>query len=245
MDKMLYVAMTGAKQILQAQAVNNHNMANVNTDGFRADLHRFATQPIYGAGFATRANAVAENLGFDANTGTLIETGRELDIAIKGEGWLAVQAPDGSEAYTRSGNLRISATGLLEIATGYAVIGDGGPITVPPSNQVAIGADGTLSIVPQGLGPSTLASVARLKLVNPPTADLVKGDDGLIRLQDGGTAPADASVQVTSGSLESSNVNAPQALINMIELARLFDLQVKAMNSADENAATATKMISI
>ncbi len=245
MDKMLYVAMTGAKQILQAQTVNNHNMANVSTDGFRADLHRFTTQPIYGAGFPTRANAVAQNLGFNARTGVLVETGRDLDIAVQGDGWIAVQGKDGREAYTRSGNLHISASGVLETPSGHAVLGDSGPITLPPSTQIAIGADGTISIVPQGLGPSTLSSVARIKLVNPPAQDLVKGDDGLIRLARGGKAPADAKVQVISGSLESSNVNAPEAMINMIELSRLFDLQVKAISNAEQNAATATKMISL
>ncbi len=245
MDKMLYVAMTGAKQILQAQAVNNHNMANASTDGFRADLHRFSTYPVYGAGYPTRANAVAENLGFDPGSGTLHETGRKLDIAIQGSGWIAIQAPDGSEAYTRAGNLRITSTGILETATGHPVLGDGGPVTVPPSTQLAIGGDGTISIVPQGLGPETLASVARIKLVDPAVAELAKGNDGLVRMKDGSSAPADASVRLVSGALEASNVNASQSMIQLIELARLFDLQVKAMTMAEENAATATKMLNL
>jgi flagellar basal-body rod protein FlgF len=245
MDKMVYVAMTGAKQILQAQAVNNHNIANVSTHGFRADLHRFATQAVAGPGFASRANAVTESTGFDLTTGTLLETGRDLDVAVAGEGWIAVQAADGSEAYTRAGNLRVSATGVLETAAGHPVLGDGGPISVPPSNEIAIGRDGTVSIVPQGLGPSTLASIGRIKLVNPAAETLVKGADGLIRTDEGGDAPADAGVQLISGVLESSNVNAPRALIGMIEMARLFDLQVKAMNTAEQTANAATKMISL
>jgi flagellar basal-body rod protein FlgF len=245
MDKMLYVAMTGAKQILQAQAINNHNMANVSTDGFRADMHRFSTEPIYGAGYATRANAVAQNLGFNTRTGVLVETGRDLDVAVQGEGWIAVQASDGSEAYTRAGNLRINASGVLETSTGYPVLGDGGPITIPPSTQIAVGGDGTISVVPQGLGPSTLSAVSRIKLVNPAEADLVKGDDGLIRMADGSEAPPDATVQVISGAIESSNVNAAEAMINMIELSRLFDLQVKALSAADDNASAATQMIAM
>lgn len=244
MDKMVYVAMTGAKQILQAQAVNNHNIANISTHGFRADLHRFSTQPVTGPGFASRANAVTENTGFDATTGTLLETGRDLDVAVAGNGWIAVQAVDGSEVYTRAGNLRVAASGVLETATGHAVLGDGGPITVPPSSQIAIGRDGTVSVVPQGLGPATLASIGRIKLVDPP-GQLVKGSDGLIRQQDGGDVPASASVQLISGVLESSNVNAPRALIGMIEMARLFDLQVKAMTTAEQTANAATKMISL
>ena len=245
MDKMVYVAMTGAKQILQAQQVNNHNLANVSTHGFRADLHRFSTQPVNGPGFQSRANAVAEDLGFDTSTGTLVETGRAKDVAISGDGWIAVQAEDGSEAYTRAGDLHISSTGVLETVTGHPVMGDGGPISIPPNTQINIGGDGTISIVPQGLGPETLASVGRIKLVNPPEADLVKGSDGLIRLKDGGAAPADANVRLTSGMLESSNVNASQALIGMIELSRLFDLQVRAMTTAEQNANAATKMIAL
>ncbi len=245
MDKMVYVAMTGAKQVMQAQALNNHNIANIATHGFRADLHRFATQPVGGPGFASRANAVSESAGFDASTGTLLETGRELDVAVAGSGWIAVQASDGSEAYTRAGNLRVSATGVLETANGYAVLGDGGPLSVPPSTEIAIGRDGTVSIVPQGLGPATLASIGRIKLVDPPANTLVKGSDGLIRQKDGADAPADANVALVSGMLESSNVNASQALIGMIELARLFDLQVKAMNTAEQTANSAAKMISL
>lgn len=245
MDKMVYVAMTGAKQIMQAQAVNNHNLANVSTDGFRADLHRFSTQPVYGPGYATRANAVTESLGFEATGGTMMQTGRDLDIAIQGKGWIAVQAADGKEAYTRSGNLRVSASGVLETAQGQAVMGDSGPISIPPSSQIAIAGDGTISVVPQGLGPATLSSIGRIKLVDPPLADLKKGDDGLIRLKNGSTAPASASVQLASGQLEASNVNAAQALIGMIEMSRLFDLQVKAMTTAEQNAATATKLISL
>jgi flagellar basal-body rod protein FlgF len=245
MDKMLYVAMTGAKQVMQAQAVNNHNLANVSTQGFRADLHRFSTFAVQGPGFATRANAVAEDVGFDMDSGMLLKTGRELDVAVQGKGWIAVQTPDGSEAYTRAGNLRVSATDVLETVTGYAVIGDGGPISVPPSNQVSIGADGTVSIVPQGLGPATLASIARIKLVNPDPAQLVKGGDGLIRMKDGSSAPADASVQLVSGTLESSNVNASQALVTMIELSRMFDLQVRAMTTAERAADNATRMLAI
>ena len=242
---MVYVAMTGAKQILAAQTVNNHNLANVSTHGFRADLHRFSTQNVNGAGYATRANAVAEGLGFDTSPGTLVETARALDVAVAGKGWIAVQAPDGTEAYTRAGDLHVSPTGVLETATGHPVIGDGGPISLPPSTEIAIGGDGTISIVPQGLGPNTLASISRIKLVNPADADITKGTDGLIRMKDGSQAPPDASVRLTSGVLESSNVNASEALIGMIELSRLFDLQVRAMTTAEQNANMATKMISL
>jgi flagellar basal-body rod protein FlgF len=245
MDKMLYVAMTGAKQVMQAQGINNHNIANASTTGFRADLHGFASFPIYGDGFPTRVNAVAESIGFDEASGTIADTGRDLDVAIRGSGWIAVQAADGKEAYTRMGNLRLTETGVLETAAGQPVLGDGGPVTIPPSNQITIGADGTISVVPQGLGPETLSSVSRIKLVDPDRKSLVKGDDGLVRLKSGATAPASADVRLVSGALESSNVNLPQALISMIELSRMFDLEVRAMSTAEQTEALATRLLSL
>jgi flagellar basal-body rod protein FlgF len=245
MDKMIYVAMTGAKQVMQAQGINNHNIANASTTGFRADMHSFNSYPIYGDGFPTRVNAVAENNGFDDSAGTIADTGGKLDVAIRGSGWIAVQAADGKEAYTRMGNLRITDTGLLETAAGQPVIGDGGPISIPPSNEITIGGDGTISVVPQGLGPETVSSVSRIRLVDPDRKQLVKGDDGLMRLKSGATAPASADVQLVSGALESSNVNLPQALISMIELSRLFDLEVRAMATAEQTEAQATKLLSL
>jgi len=245
MDKMLYVAMTGAKQVMQAQGINNHNIANANTTGFRADLHGFGSFPIYGDGFPTRVNAVVEDVGFDQGAGTLENTGRDLDVAVLGSGFLAVQDANGKEAYTRMGNLQVTATGVLQTAAGQPVLGDGGPVTMPPSTQITVGGDGTISVVPQGLGPETVSSVARIKLVDPDRKGLVKGDDGLMRLKSGETAPASADVKLISGALESSNVNLPQALISMIELSRLFDLEVRAMSTAEQNEAVATKLLSL
>jgi flagellar basal-body rod protein FlgF len=245
MDKMLYVAMTGAKQVMQAQGINNHNIANASTTGFRADLHGFSSFPVYGDGYPTRVNAVTESVGFDDTAGTIADTGRDLDVAIMGSGWIAVQAADGKEAYTRMGNLRLTETGVLETAAGQPVLADGGPVTVPPSNQVTVGGDGTISVVPQGLGPATISSVARIKLVDPDIKELLKGDDGLMRLKSGATAPASADVHLVAGALESSNVNLPQAMISMIELSRLFDLEVRAMTTAEQTEAQATKLLSL
>jgi flagellar basal-body rod protein FlgF len=245
MDKMLYVAMTGAKQVLQAQGINNHNIANASTTGFRADLHGFASFPIYGDGYPTRVNAVTQSVGFDEASGTIADTGRELDVAVMGSGWIAVQAADGKEAYTRMGNLRLTPTGMLETATGAPVLGDAGPVSLPPSTQIEIGGDGTISVVPQGLGPAAVSTVGRIKLVDPSPKALVKGDDGLMRLKAGGTAPASADVKLVSGALESSNVNLPQALISMIELSRMFDLEVRAMTTAEQAEALATRLVSV
>ncbi|MCZ8129729.1 MAG: flagellar basal-body rod protein FlgF [Steroidobacteraceae bacterium] len=243
MDRILYVSMTGARQILEAQAVVSHNLANASTGGFRADLQAFASAAIAGDGFPTRVNVVGANSGFSHEAGPLTQTGRALDVAIDGAGWLAVQAPDGREAYTRAGNLRLTPEGALVTASGHPVLGDGGPIALPPAEQVAVGADGTITVVPQGTGPATAAAVARLKLVNPPADALVKGADGLVRRRDGADAPADAAVRVLSGAIEGSNVNAARALTEMIEYSRLFDMQVKLMGQADQNGQAAQRLL--
>ena len=243
MDRLVYVAMSGAKETLRAQTANNHNLANASTTGFRADLSAFQSQAVQGAGLPTRVYATDNTLGFDPTSGELEQTGRELDVAINGAGWIAVQGADGREAYTRAGNLRVDVNGQLVTATGHAVLGDGGPIGVPPHGSINVARDGSVSIVPLGQTPTTVATVGRIKLVNPPAADLARGQDGLFRLRLGTDAPADASVQLTSGVLESSNVNVAEAMTQMIELARNFDLQVKAMRTAEEDAASAARLL--
>src|SRR5690606_12476677 len=196
------------------------NLANASTPGFRADLARFEPRAVPGSGFPTRVNAVAGGAGFDHSSGTLIETGAPLDVAIDGDGWIAVQARDGTEAYTRAGSLRVNQLGLLETARGELVLGDNGPVSIPPHVEITIGRDGTISVVPQGQGPETLAQVGRIKLVNPPRAALEKRADGLVRLAGGGEAEPDAAVALVAGFVESSNVNAAGNLVAMIELAR-------------------------
>jgi flagellar basal-body rod protein FlgF len=243
MDHALYVAMTGAKQIMQAQAVNAHNMANVSTTGFRQDLHQFSSFPIYGLGFPTRVNAVATDAGADLSTGVMTNTGRALDIAVNGKGFIAVQGIDGKEAYTRAGDLQVSASGALKTASGFPVMSDGNPISLPPASQITIGGDGTISVVPLGLSPAALSQIDRIKLVNPPEKDLVKGADGMFRLKSGAKAPADSSVQITPGALESSNVNMAQSLISMIELQRLYEMQIKGISTVDQNSQSAERLM--
>ena len=243
MDRGLYVAMTGAKQIMQAQAVNNHNIANISTIGFRADSVSFASEPIYGPGYATRVNAVAGDAGTDYSAGTMEATGRDLDIAVNGKGFIAVRGTDGKEAYTRAGDLRVSPLGAVTTASGLPVLTESGPLVIPPSTVVSIGSDGTVSAQPQGSAPFAITPVDRIKLVNPPTATLQKGDDGLLRLKSGGKAKTDETVTITSGMLESSNVNAAQSLISMIELQRLYEFQIKSINSTDTDEQSAEKMM--
>jgi flagellar basal-body rod protein FlgF len=243
MDKFLYVAMSGAKETLRAQTANSHNLANASTNGFRADLSAFQSRAVAGSGYASRVYATNTTTGWDQSVGAQISTGNNLDIAIKGDGFIAVQGRDGREAYTRAGDLVVDANGQLMTKTGLAVLGDGGPLSVPPNNSLAISSDGTISIVPQGQGPETTASVGRIKLVNPGNANLDRGEDGLFRMRDGSDAPADANLRVNSGALESSNVNAAEAMVNMIELARNFELQVKAIKAAEDNGAASAQLL--
>jgi flagellar basal-body rod protein FlgF len=243
MDRFLYISMSGAKETLRAQTVNNHNLANASTTGFRADLSAFQSRAVAGSGHASRAYATNSTIGWDATQGALMSTGRDLDVGIQGPGWIAVQGPDGREAYTRAGDLRVDPSGMLMNGAGQTVLGEGGPISVPPNTSLLIGADGTISIVPVGQGPQTTSQVGRIKLVNPPADTLVRGDDGLFRTADGTDAAPDGSVRVATGVLESSNVNVADAMVNMIELSRHFDLQVKAMRTAEENAAAAAQLL--
>ncbi|MEL7186041.1 MAG: flagellar basal-body rod protein FlgF [Pseudomonadota bacterium] len=243
MDEMIYLAMTGARQTETAQAINANNLANVATTGFRADLHAFSSVPIDGPGVDTRINAVVDAGGTDFTQGAVMNTGRDLDVAVRGDGYIAIQAPDGSEAYTRAGDLRVEEGGLLTTGSGHLVIGDGGPVAVPPSSSLVIGRDGTISIQPLGQGPETVSIVDRIKLVNPEPGTLEKGMDGLLRLKGGGAADADAEVTLISGSIEQSNVNVAKTLVNMIELARQYEMQVNVIKASEENADAAASLM--
>ncbi len=245
MDRMIYLAMNGAKQVMVAQSANAHNLANVNTAGFRADLNHFRAMAQFGDGQPSRVWSMSERPGVDLSFGSMQQTGRELDVAVAGHGWLAVQAPDGSEAYTRAGDLRVTSEGLLTTGAGYPVLGSGGPIALPQAEKIEIGADGTVSIRPVGQAATTLTEVDRIKLVDPPAAELEKLGDGLLRLRGGATAEPSAEVRLSSGVVESSNVNSVDALVNMIELARRFEMQVKLMKEAEDNDAASASLMRI
>jgi flagellar basal-body rod protein FlgF len=243
MDRMLYVAMTGAKETLRAQTVNNHNLANASTTGFKADLAAFQSRAVDGSGYASRVYATNGSNGVDHDPGALLSTGRELDIAVNGAGWIAVQDANGREAYTRAGDLQVDPTGQLVTGTGRPVQGDGGPIVVPPYSSIFFARDGSISIVAQGQSPQTTSTIGRIKLVNPAHDAVERGDDGLFRLKAGGDAPSDAAVTIGSGVLEASNVNVAEAMVNMIELARHFEMQVKAIRNAEENGQAASQLL--
>jgi flagellar basal-body rod protein FlgF len=241
MDRMIYTAMTGAKQVLEQQATTAHNLANLSTTGFRAQLDSFRAVPILGDGLATRAFVVDATGGSDFRPGAVQNTGRDLDVAVQGAGWLAVQREDGSEGYTRNGSLTVSENGVLQTSSGQNIQGDGGPISIPPDVKISIAKDGTVSSVSTD-GKSTVSTVGRLKLVNPPEDTLVRGDDGLFQTRDNTPADADANVTLAGGALESSNVNVVDAMVSMIDLARQFDVQMKLLSNAENNDTKATQI---
>lgn len=243
MDKLLYVAMTGAKEALDAQRMRASNLANVSTTGFKADLHQYRSLSVFGEHHPTRAYAMGERPGTDFTQGAMIETGRDLDVAIKGEGWLAVQMPDGTEAYTRAGDLQRTVSGLVTTGTGLPVLGDGGPVVLPEYETLVVGMDGTLSIRGLGEPSQAVTPVARLKTVNPDPKQMVKGEDGLFRTRDGQPLDADATVQVVNGTLEGSNVNAVNELAYIITQSRLFDMNVRMMKSAQDNDEAAARIL--
>ncbi len=244
MDRSLYIAMSGAKQTLLAQTANANNLANTQTAGFKSDFEQFRSQPVFGAGYPTRVYAMTETPGTDFSPGAMQTTGRDLDVAINGEGLIAVQGEDGKESYTRAGDLRITPEGFLSTGTGFQVIGQNGPITIPPSQKLTIGSDGTISIVPMGAANATTLEVLdRIKLVKPAISDMEKLNDGLLRPKNGVPLVASADVSLIQGVLEGSNVNTFAAMTEMIELERNFELQTKVMKSVDDNSGASARLM--
>lgn len=235
MDRMLYIAASGAKQNLNAMSVRANNLANTGTTGFKADLEQARSMQAFGEGLPSRVFAMTERPSQNFDGGAIKTTGRDLDIAVEGQGWISVQDKQGNEAYTRAGNLQINANGTLETSSGLMVIGDGGPITVPPAEKIEIGRDGTIMIRPLGAPAEAVEEVDRIKLVKPDGPEITKGADGLFRRKDGQEAEAAAEVTLVKGALESSNVNAVGEMTTMISIQRQFEMQVKLMKTAEEN----------
>ena len=243
MDKALYIAMTGAKHNMLAQTVHANNLANANTSGFKADFAQARSMGVYyGDGHPSRAFALTENPATDFTQGPLIETGRDLDFVVEGEGMIAVLAPDGTEAYTRSGSLQLGPAGELLTSNGHLVMGQGGPIVFPPNSKVDIGSDGTITT--RGATPLDLAQADQIRLVNPDAEQLVKGKDGLIRLKDGeGEPPADLNVRLRSGFLEGSNVNTISEFTNVLSLSRQYELSIKLMKTVEGNSESSARLL--
>ena len=245
-DKALYVAMTGASATLRAQGSVANNLANADTVGFQATLSGTVATPVTGPGLATRVAAAHRTLGVSAAPGAIMSTGNPTDVALHEGRWLAVQAPDGGTGYTRAGDLRISANGLLTTASGHPVLDQGGaPVAIPPHETLTIGNDGTISIVPLGQPPSTITEAGRLQVVAADTAQLQRGDDGLMHAAAGAEPPPPAAGAVlTAGAIEGSNVDSTAMLVSMIQLARQFEMQVRVLQSGDENAQAANSLLS-
>lgn len=244
-DKSLYVAMTGASASLQAQTGVAQNLSNVNTVGFQATLQNLRAVPVQGGGHASRVATVAEDAGVSSTPGVRISTGNPLDVALDQERWLAVQAKDGSTAYTRAGDLRLDGNGLLRTGAGLPVLNaQGAPLAIPPYDTLNIGDDGTISVVPQGQPASTLSQIDRLQVIEARQNQLVRGDDGLMRSTVPEPPPAAAGKVLTSGALEQSNVDSTSMLVRMIELSRQFEMQVRVLQSGDENARSANSLLS-
>lgn len=246
MDRLIYTAMTGARHLLDQQATTANNLANATTTGFRAQLDSFRAVPVVSEGLPTRTFVVDNTVGADFRQGTMQTTGRALDVAVRGDGWLAVQSADGSEAYTRNGSLKVSENGLLQTTSGQTLVGENGPIAIPPDTDVAIAVDGTVSgIAMNQTQPGPANILGRIKLVNPDTKGMVRGDDGLFRNQSGLPADPDLNVRLADGTLEGSNVNPIDAMVNMITLARSFDTQMSLLKNAENNAAKATQILAL
>jgi flagellar basal-body rod protein FlgF len=243
MDRSLYIAMNGAKQILQAQASNANNLANVNTTGFRADLEQFRSQPMFGPVYPSRVYSMLERPGFNLSTGGLQTTGRDLDVAINGEGWITVVGADGKEAYTRAGDLQVTPQGQMVTGDGLPVMGNAGPIVLPPYQKLEIGEDGTVNLIPQGGNATVTAVVDQIKLVDPPREQLQKGEDGLMRTGDGQPSPVNAQVRLTRGALESSNVNAVGEMVQMIQLQRQYEMQLKMMKTVEDDGSSSAQLM--
>jgi len=246
MDKSIYVAMTGAQASLQAQGAVSHNLANVDTAGFKAALSNTQAFAIKGAGYPSRIDAVMTDQGYDARMGTLRMTGNALDIALGENRWLAVQTANGETAYTRSGELMISPNGQLQTRGGNPVLDENkNQITVPPYQSLEIGGDGTISMVPLGEGAQTRAMIARIGIVDAPRQRLTRGLDGLMRDAEPDAAPLAQAIgpSLTVGTLEGSNVDPANALVQMIQLQRQYEMQVKVIKNGDENAQSANTLL--
>lgn len=245
MDRLIYVAMTGATHTMGQQATIAHNLANATTIGYRAAANSFRAVPVVGEGSPTRAFVVDSTVGANFAPGAIQVTGRSRDVAVQGAGWIAVQTKDGGEAYTRDGNLQISANGLLQTRNGFNVMGTNGPISIPVESDITIAKNGFITVISAQarMMPQTVEPAGRIKLVNPPEQQLVRGDDGLFRLRDGGKAPADANVALAWGALENSNVNVVKEMVSMISVARQYDMQMKLLENAQGNARQASQIL--
>jgi flagellar basal-body rod protein FlgF len=240
MDALIYTAMSGAERALRGQQVHANNLANMDTGGFRANMEMSAAQTVPGYGYADRHMAQLQANAVSTRQGTLKATGRELDVAISGDGFFTVQGPTG-EAYTRAGALSLDQDGTLKV-NGNPILGEGGPISLPQYTKIAIGQDGTISI--QSPGTATMQTIDKLKLVKAEASELTKNEAGLLVARNGQPLAADATVLVRPGHLEGSNVSAVEEMVATMSLNRTFEIQMKLFKASDSMAETGNRLIS-
>lgn len=245
MDKLVFTAMTGAKHAQQRQDMIAQNIANVSTGGYRAAMYAARVVPVEGQGLATRAFTQEATIGADFTPGVMQRTGRALDVAMEGNALLTVQGRDGREAYTRSGSLRVDPNGALLGPGGYPVMSEGGPIVIPPDSTISIAADGTVSAIPDSGSLNAVVNVGRIKLVTLDAKQAQRGDDGLFRATNGQPVNGDETARLASGALEGSNVNAAEAMVSMIGVSRHYEMQMKLLTTAENNARSAAQLLSV
>lgn len=243
MDKLIYSSLSAMRAAMARQSMTANNLANINTSGFRGEMSSSQAMWMQGDGLDARVATSGEVVSANMAEGTVVDTGRTLDVAVQGKALLAVQSREGDEGYTRRGDLQVSDSGLLTTGDGLPVLGDGGPITLPPYDKLVIAGDGSISIVPQGGDPAQMQVVDRLKLVSTNGNDIGKSLDGLFRPRSGGTLAADPDAKVRSGAIEGSNVNAAATMIDMIEASRDWDMQVKMMSAAQDIDKASTDLM--
>ena len=243
MDRLIYTALSGMRGAMARQTATANNLANANTTGFRAEMSSATALWLRGAGLQTRVPVSEQVVAADMAPGSVTATGRDLDVAMQGDALLAVQADDGSEAYTRRGDLQVSPTGVVTTGDGHPVLGDGGPLTLPPADSIRIAEDGAIWIVPTGGDPNQPQQVDRLKLTTSAGSRIQKGVDGLFRVANGGALPSDPDARLTTHSLEGSNVNTSQTLIAMIEASRSWDMQLQLVTQAREMDTSAADLM--
>lgn len=246
MDRIIYTAAGGAARAIEHQGVVSNNLANVSTAGFREELAMYRAVPLQGHNsLPTRVSTATATTASSFQQGSMVETGHALDLAIRGEGWFAVQTPDGGEAYTRAGEFAVNVQNLLVTQSGMPVLSaDGAPIEIPERGTLTFSDDGQITVLGAGDNPNDIQNIGMVKLVNPPVDQIVRGEDGLFRMADGAAVQPDPQVRMVSGFVERSNVNPAEAMVTMIANARLFDMQMQVIKEATSNADRANSILS-
>jgi flagellar basal-body rod protein FlgG len=249
MFNALWIAKTGLDAQQTRMAVTANNLANVNTTGYkesRAQFQDLLYQDMGQPGGQTSQQTQSPS-GFMIGTGVRVvgtqklftegnieQTGNSLDVAIQGQGFLQVQMPDGSITYTRDGSLQLSSTGQLVTANGNPI---SPAIQIPPAAQsVTIGTDGTVSVqVPGQAAPTQVGSIQLANFVNPaglePMGENLYTQTAASGSPQQGTPGINGLGTLQQGSLETSNVNVVEELVNMIEVQRAYEMNSKAISA--------------